>query len=98
MARITIDIDESPSASSKGAQGPSIAVSGAQDMSGVPAEIAAKAAASGANNAGPAPSLDSLTSAAAPVPFVANQAASVSPADATSAGAAPEQLYGSPTT
>jgi len=91
MTRITIDIDAmgggtqmSTSQTGTGAQGQSPAQA---DTSEVPADILAKAAATGAFNAGQAPSLVGSTSR--PQPFITSQSQPSAASDSTSAGAAP---------
>ncbi len=90
MVKVTVEVDGSQtqvqtapsSAPAPYAQG---------DATGAPAEVLAKAAATGAHNAGPAPSLDAV---GAPGPVASSIAGPSGPgaAEAASAGAVPDHL------
>ena len=96
MARISIEINDTATA---GEAGGAIRVqtTGAPhaiaDVSGVPAELAAKAAALGAHNAGPAPSAGGLPTGAAPAPFISASLPELAQSGSVSAGAAPAHLF-----
>src|SRR5260370_19056230 len=92
MARISIEINDTATA---GEAGGAIRVqtTGAPhtiaDVSGVPAELAAKAAALGAHNAGSAPSAGGFPTGAAPAPFISPNLPEPAPSRSASPGAAP---------
>jgi hypothetical protein len=97
MTKITIEISGSEVQTTTGMSGtpaaaPSPTETAASGTGGAPADLLAQAAAIGALNAGPAPSLSGAMMATAPV------AASLGGADATlqpaSGGPAPEHLFG----
>jgi len=97
MARITIEIEDTTTTAQAGAFATRIQAAPPHptaDVSGMPAELAAKAAALGAHNAGPAPSLGGLPTAAAPVPFISSSASGAAHVESASAGAAPAHLFG----
>jgi hypothetical protein len=97
MTKITIEISGSDMQTTTGVSGTSAPASAqtgttVDGTGGVPADLLAQAAAVGALNAGPAPSLSGAMLGTAPV------AASLGGADAAwqpaSGGAAPEHLFG----
>jgi hypothetical protein len=99
MARIIIELEDSgakvstqPSAAGSAQQ----AAYQAAAASTVPLELAARAAAVGALDAGPAPSLGVAQSFTAPVPHISPGAPSQSGLVSVSAGTAPEGLSSSP--
>jgi hypothetical protein len=94
MTRITIEVDAAGGVSqTSSTQGSAQAQTQAQSSPGaaaVPADILAKAAATRALNAGPAPSMGGSTPSA-PQPFISSQAQAPAVVGATSAGAAPQK-------
>ena len=97
MARINIEINDTAAAvEASGATRVQMAAPHTTaDASGVPAELAAQAAAVGAQNAGPAPSLGGSPTSAAPMPFMSSGASGAAQGESVSAGAAPAHLFGS---
>jgi hypothetical protein len=97
MTKITIEVSGSDIQTTTGLSGvsasaPSHTGAATSGTGGAPADLFAQAAAVGALNAGPAPSLSDATMGAAPV------ASSIAGSDAasqpSSGGAAPEHLFG----
>ena len=104
MARITIEIEDtaarSDTASGAGIetsvkQSQSAAPSVRTDVSGIPAELAIRAASLNAQNAGAAPVLGGLQATGAPMPFMPSSGALNPPSGSASAGAAPNHLFAS---
>jgi hypothetical protein len=100
--RITIDTDASPAQATPptaGAAGSTGAASGAVDImpsaatSSSTSDLITKAVATGAQNAGPAPSLASAAGAHAPISASIGGASSETPAMSFSAGAPPPHIY-----
>ena len=95
MARINIEITDAPGPASgatvvQQAAAPPASVA----VAGPTLEAAARAAATGAINAGPAPTPGGMQTSSAPAPFVVSSASEVAHAEAESAGAAPAHLFG----
>ena|SRR3974390_2944638 len=98
MARINIEITDTGATGEPGGATRvqmTAAPHPSADASAVPAELAAKAAIVGAQNAGPAPSIGGTQASSAPVPFLASNVSGSAPAESVSAGAAPAHLFGS---
>ncbi len=98
MARINIEITDTAAAGEAGGAlrvQTTAAPSTSADVSGVPPDLAAQAAAMGAHNAGAAPSLGGMPSSAAPMPFMASSEPGAAQAESESAGAPPAHLLGS---
>ena len=93
MTRITIEIADSGaivSQQSSGQQQPT-AESGIH-FSGAPTELLARAAVLGANNGGPAPSLEASSSESLPIPFTSSGTSDQPGIASLSAGAARETV------
>lgn len=96
MARITIETNDTAAVSTTGGAThvPTATSHTSSGSPGVPAELAAKAAALGAHNAGAAPS-GGLQTGSAPVPFISSSMPDAGQSGSMSAGAAPGHLFGS---
>jgi hypothetical protein len=98
MTKITIEVETSDVQPTTGVSGtPSQAPqgSGLPAVPGVspPPDVLAQAAATGAINAGPGPSMTDITQASAPIASSVGGMTTASP-DVVSAGAAPQRLFG----
>ena len=96
MVKVTVEIEGTEARLQSASTGstPAALTAVAPSAGDVPAALATKAAASGANNAGPAPALNAVQPGA---PIAASRFASAGDAavsEATSAGAAPAHLFG----